>query len=151
MVTKRGQNHICHVFLIRNPQIIADFICYFWLMTILSSQNLRNAKYSFWIQKWIKSAIWEDFLIRDHHIVGTFICYFWLMTILSSHKLKNTKYSFWLQKGIKNSIWEDFFIRDYQIVGTFICYLSLKINFYEWYESHVFKHFSVHFSWHITK
>ena len=29
LVTKRSQNHICHVFLIRNPQIIADFICYF--------------------------------------------------------------------------------------------------------------------------
>ena len=47
LVTKRGQNHIWHVFLIRNPQIMGGFICYFWPMTILPSQKLKNAKYRF--------------------------------------------------------------------------------------------------------
>ena len=52
-------------FLIRNPEIVGSFICYFWFMTILSSQKLKNAKYRFWLQKGVKNWIWQDFLIRD--------------------------------------------------------------------------------------
>ena len=44
LVTKKGQtkNHIRHVFLICEPQFVGGFICYFWLMTILSRQKLKN-------------------------------------------------------------------------------------------------------------
>ena len=128
---KGVKNHIRYVFVIRDPQIVGSFICYFWLMTILSSQNVKNVKYRFWLQKGIKNHIRYDFLIRDPQIMGSFICYFWLMTILSSQNVKNVKYRFWLQKGVKNSIWQIFLIRDPQIVGGFICYFWLKIIFDE--------------------
>ena len=65
-------------FLIRNPEIVGSFICYFWFMTILSSQKLKNAKYRFWLQKGVKNSIRQDFLIRDPQLVGSFICYFCL-------------------------------------------------------------------------
>ena len=80
------------------------FICYFWLMTILSSQKLETVKYRFWLQKGVKNHIRYVFLIRDPEIMRGSIYYFWLMIILSSQKLKNVKYRFWLQKGIKNWI-----------------------------------------------
>ena len=51
-------------FLICNPAIVCSFICYFWFMTILSSQKLKNAKYRFWLQKGVKNLIRQDFLIR---------------------------------------------------------------------------------------
>ena len=75
---KGVKNHIRYVFVIRDPQIVGSFICYFWLMTILSGQNEKNVKYRFWLQKGIKNHIWYDFLIRDPQIVGSFICYFCL-------------------------------------------------------------------------
>ena len=75
---KGVENHIRHVFLIRDLHIVGGFISYFWLMTILSSQNLKNVKYGFWLQKGIKNHIRYDFLIRDPQIVGSFIYYFCL-------------------------------------------------------------------------
>ena len=94
-------------------------------MTISSSQNLKNIKCSFWLQKGVEISIRQNFPIRDPQIVGVFICYFCFMTTLSSQNLKNTKYSFWLQKGVKNWIPKDFLIRDPHIVGGFICYFCL--------------------------
>ena len=88
--------------MIRDHQIVGGFICYFWLMTILSSQKLENVKYRFWLQKGVENHIRHVFLIRDPQIVGSFICYFWIMTILSS---QNVKYRFWLQKEVKIRIW----------------------------------------------
>ena len=81
LVTKRVKNHIWHVFLIHNPQIMGGFICYVWLMTTLSSQKLKNAKYRFWLQKEVKNSIWQVFLICDPQIVDDFIGYFWLKII----------------------------------------------------------------------
>ena len=49
-------------------------------MTILSSQKLKKAKYSFWLQKGAKKLIKQNILSRDPQIVGGFICYFLLMT-----------------------------------------------------------------------
>ena len=65
----------------RDPEIVGSFICYFWFITILSSQKLKNAKYSFWLQKGIKIPIWQDSLIRDPKLVRIFICYFCLKMI----------------------------------------------------------------------
>ena len=72
---KKGSKIISdiYVFLIRDLHIVGGFISYFWLMTILSSQNLKNVKYRFWLQKGIKNHIRYDFLIRDPQIVGSFI------------------------------------------------------------------------------
>ena len=77
------------------PTVYTYVFFSFWLMTTLSNQKLKNAKYSFWLQKGVKNLIRENFLSRDLQIVGGFICYFWAMTILSTHKLKNAKYRFW--------------------------------------------------------
>ena len=56
----------------RDPEIVGSFICYFWVMTILSSQKLKNAKYSFWLQKGVKNLIWQNILSRNPQIVGGF-------------------------------------------------------------------------------
>ena len=119
---KRFKISIWQDFLILDSQIANNFICYFWLMTILSSQKSKNTKYRFGLQKGIKNSILQYFLIRNLQIEGTFICYIWLMTVLSTQNLKNAKYSFWLQNGFTNSILQDFLIRDHQIVGTLIRY-----------------------------
>ena len=78
----------------------------FWLMNALSSQKLKNTKYSIWLQKEVNNSIRQDFLNRVPLYCGWFhwFCYFWVMTILSNQKLKNAKYRFWLQTGVKNSI-----------------------------------------------
>ena len=57
LVTKRSKNLIRQNILSRDPQIVDGFICYFLFMTILSSQKLKNAKYSFWLQKGVKNLI----------------------------------------------------------------------------------------------
>ena len=57
LVTKRGKNSIQQDFLSRDPYILCGFICYFLVMTILSSQKLKNAKYRFWLQKGVKNSI----------------------------------------------------------------------------------------------
>ena len=62
--------------MIRDLRIVGGFICYFGLMTILSSQTLKNGKYRFWLQKWVENHIRYVFLIRDLQIVGGFISYF---------------------------------------------------------------------------
>ena len=76
------QNAIQQVFLSRDRYIVDDIICYFWIMTILSTQNLKNTKYCFGAQKGVKNSIKGNFLIHNPQIVGGFICYFWFMTIL---------------------------------------------------------------------
>ena len=53
-ITRRYENSIWQVFLIRNSQIRGSFICYFWLMTTSSNQKLKKVKYSFWLQKSVK-------------------------------------------------------------------------------------------------
>ena len=78
---KGVKNNIKYVFWIRDHQIVGGFICCFWLITILSSQELKNTKHRFWLQKGVKNSIWQIFLIRDPQIVGGFICYFWLKII----------------------------------------------------------------------
>ena len=76
---KKGlKNSMPSSFLIRDLNIVGSFICYFWFITILSSQKLKNAKYRFGLQKGVKNSIRQDFLIRDPQIVGSFICYFCL-------------------------------------------------------------------------
>ena len=57
--------------MIRDHQIVGGFICYFWLMTILSSQKLKNVKYRFWLQKGVENHIRYVFLIRDPQIEGS--------------------------------------------------------------------------------
>ena len=79
--------------------MLGDFICSFWLMTILSSQKLKDTKHRFWLQKDIKNSIQQDFLSRDSRIVGGLICYFWRMTILSSQQLKTQNTVFGYKKG----------------------------------------------------
>ena len=37
--------------------IVNAFICYFWFVAFLLSQKLKNVKYSFWLQKEVKSHI----------------------------------------------------------------------------------------------
>ena len=54
---KGVKNSIQQDFLSRDPRIVGGLICYFWLMTILSSQKLKNVKYSFWLQKGVKNSI----------------------------------------------------------------------------------------------
>ena len=63
-------------FVIRDPRIVGGFICYFELMTILSSQNLRNVNYRFGLQKGVEKHIRYVFLIRDLQIIRGFISYF---------------------------------------------------------------------------
>ena len=104
LVTKKDQKSYPTFFLWATRMLWVGFICYFWLMTILSSQKLETVKYRIWLQKGVKNHIRHVFLIRDLEIMRGSIYYFWLMIILSSQKLKNVKYRFWLQKGIKNWI-----------------------------------------------
>ena len=85
--------------------IVNAFICYFWFVAFLLSQKLKNVKYSFWLQKEVKSHIRFVFWNRNPPILGGFICYFWFIAILLRQNLKNVKYRFWLQKGIKNWKW----------------------------------------------
>ena len=91
-------------FYIRDRQIVDGSNCFFGLMTALSSQKLKDTKYSMWLQKEVNNSIQQDFLNRVPLYCGWFhwFCYFWVMTILSNQKLKNAKYRFWLQRGVKN-------------------------------------------------
>ena len=57
LVTKRVKNSIQQDFLNRDPYILGGFICYFLVMTILSSQKLKNAKYRFGLQKGVKNSL----------------------------------------------------------------------------------------------
>ena len=57
LVTKTGKNSIQQDFLRRDPYILGGFICYFLVMTILSSQKLKNAKYRFGLQKGVKNSL----------------------------------------------------------------------------------------------
>ena len=54
---QKGVKNSTRNFLIHNPEIAGSFIYYFWFMTILSIQKLKNAKYRFWLQKGVKNSI----------------------------------------------------------------------------------------------
>ena len=59
LITKRGHKSylIKYVFLISDTEIVGGLICYFWLIIILSSQKMKNVKYSFLLQKAIENSI----------------------------------------------------------------------------------------------
>ena len=59
---KKGlKNSMPLSFLIRDLNIVGSFICYFWFITILSSQKLKNAKYRFGLLKSVFSHTFRPF------------------------------------------------------------------------------------------
>ena len=103
-------------FYIRDRQIVDGSNCFFGLMTALSSQKLKDTKYSMWLQKEVNNSIQQDFLNRVPLCCGWFhwFCYFWVMTILSNQKLKNAKYRFW------------FLVIGYVCIGIFFEQIKLQ-------------------------
>ena len=51
-------------FYIRDRQIVDGSNCFFGLMIALSSQKLKDTKYSMWLQKEVNNSTQQDFLNR---------------------------------------------------------------------------------------
>ena len=68
------------------------FVLYsFWFMTTLSSQILKNSKYSFWLPKGVRNSIRQDFLSRDTLWVVPFVIFdSWPFYQGKSWKTQNT-------------------------------------------------------------
>ena len=61
-------------FYIRDRQIVDGSNCFFGLMTALSSQKLKDTKYSMWLQKEVNNSTQQDFLNRVPIYSATHFC-----------------------------------------------------------------------------
>ena len=147
--------------MIRNPEIVGSFICYFWVMTILSGQKLKNEKYRFWLQKEVKNWIrynllnlhpklyvvsllllsQNHFLRMDeqygsHSFFNHISTYFFgdvtsFCLTLYEEKVINEKLQFWVTKRDQTFVWAIFLNSRSKNKGGLILQFCLK------YQSHL--------------